>query len=179
MTQTAAVSRPSAAARSAERLTAELDGDFVVFLIGMQINRPWKVGSWLPVAMAMPRMLRELAQQPELGCLASWGSGLSVIQYWRSAEQLQAYAHAQSQQHLPAWREFNRRARTAAGDVGIWHETFRVRAGEYETIYVGTAPRGLGQAGRLLPASGRRSSAAGRLQGAATSASENPAPASL
>ena len=33
------------------------------------------------------------------------------------------------------------------GDIGIWHETFRVRAGEYEAIY-GNMPRfGLAAAG--------------------------------
>lgn len=26
-----------------QRLTAEIDGDFVVFLIGMRVNRLWKV----------------------------------------------------------------------------------------------------------------------------------------
>ena len=148
-----------------QRLTAELEGDFVVFLIGMQINRPWQPRGWLPVLLAMPGMLRELARQPELGCLASWNSGLSVVQYWRSPEQLMAYARAREHSHLPAWRAFNRHARQAGGAVGIWHETYRVRAGEYETIYVGTAPRGLGRAGRLLPATGRRESAAGRLEG--------------
>ena len=44
-----------------ERLTADLEGDFAVFLIGMRINKPWKIGKWWPVAQAMPRMLRELA----------------------------------------------------------------------------------------------------------------------
>ena len=28
-----------------QRMTAEVDGDFVVFLIGMRINKPWKVQS--------------------------------------------------------------------------------------------------------------------------------------
>ena len=55
------------------RMTAEMDGDFVVFLIGLRINRWWKVHKWWPVAMAMPRMLRELAAHPESGCLASEG----------------------------------------------------------------------------------------------------------
>lgn len=32
----------------ARRMTAELDGDFVVFLIGMRINRPWMIHRWLP-----------------------------------------------------------------------------------------------------------------------------------
>ena len=44
----------------AERLTANLEGDFVVFLIGMRINRPLRVDRWMPVAAAMPRMLKEL-----------------------------------------------------------------------------------------------------------------------
>lgn len=50
-----------------ERLTANLEGDFVVFLIGMRINKPWKAHKWLPVATAMPRMIKELYRQPELG----------------------------------------------------------------------------------------------------------------
>ncbi len=51
------------------RMAAEVDGDFVVFLIGMRINKPWKAWAWLLVLLAMPRMLRELARHPELGCL--------------------------------------------------------------------------------------------------------------
>ena len=52
-----------------ERLTATLPGDFVVFLIGMRVNQPLKLHKWLPVAMAMPRMIKELSRQPELGLL--------------------------------------------------------------------------------------------------------------
>jgi hypothetical protein len=37
-----------------ERLTASIDGDFVVFLIGMRFNSWWKLHRWLPVAQAMP-----------------------------------------------------------------------------------------------------------------------------
>jgi hypothetical protein len=36
-------------------MTARLDGEFVVFLIGMRINRYWKLHKWLPVATAMPQ----------------------------------------------------------------------------------------------------------------------------
>ena len=43
------------------RWTAEIEGDFVVFLIGMRVNKPWKVHKWLPVFLAMPRMLKELS----------------------------------------------------------------------------------------------------------------------
>ena len=51
------------------RMTAQLDGDFIVFLIGMRVNKWWKFWKWLPVASAMPRVLIELAKQPELGLL--------------------------------------------------------------------------------------------------------------
>lgn len=42
-----------------ERLTAEIEGEFVIFLIGMRINKIWKVHKWLPVFLAMPRMIKE------------------------------------------------------------------------------------------------------------------------
>ena len=45
---------------------ATLDGEFVVFLIGMRINNPLLVHRWAPVAAAMPRMLKELVNKPEL-----------------------------------------------------------------------------------------------------------------
>ena len=54
------------------RMTALMDEDFVVFLIGMRINRWWRPDVWLPVAMAMPRMIEELEADPESGFLG-WG----------------------------------------------------------------------------------------------------------
>ena len=45
------------------RYTAEMDGDFVVFLIGMRLNKLWKIHKWIHAFFAMPRMLRELQQQ--------------------------------------------------------------------------------------------------------------------
>jgi hypothetical protein len=95
-------------------------------------------------------MLRELKRQPDAGLLGATQGFLStgpvVVQYWRSFEHLERYARDTDAEHLPAWRRFNRLVR-ASGDVGIWHETYCVRAGEYETIY-GNMPRiGLAQAG--------------------------------
>ncbi|WP_424951334.1 DUF4188 domain-containing protein [Deinococcus sp.] len=153
----------SQTSRTPARLAAELDGDFVVFIIGFRINRFWQVNAWLPVFLAMPRMLRELAQKPELGLLGGQFAGLTLIQYWRSTEHLNAYAQARQHEHLPAWRAFNQNARRAAGAVGIWHETYRVAAGQYEAVYVDMPRFGLGAAGRLVPASGRRETAAGRM----------------
>ena len=36
----------------------EIEGDFVVFLIGLRINKPWMLHKWLPVFRAMPRMIQ-------------------------------------------------------------------------------------------------------------------------
>ena len=45
----------------AERMTAQIEDEVVVFLIGMRINRVWKLHKWLPVARAMPRCFVNLA----------------------------------------------------------------------------------------------------------------------
>src|SRR6187431_1624546 len=93
-----------------ERLTARLDGDFVVFLIGMRINTLWKVHRWFPVTRAMPRMLDELEAHPELGMLGGemwFGRTTILVQYWRTLEQLFAYATNREATHLPAWKSFN------------------------------------------------------------------------
>lgn len=148
------------------RMTAEIEGDFVIFLIGMRINKPWKVHKWLPVFVAMPQMLKELDGRRGSGFLGSISGFGVIVQYWRSFEHLESYARSQDQRHWPAWVAFNRRIGSSRGDVGIWHETYLVRAGEYETVYSGMPPFGLGAAGTLMAASGKRESARGRLAGA-------------
>ena len=131
------------------RVTGRIEGDFVVFLIGMRINRIWKPHKWLPVLLAMPKMLKELEAAPaEVGFLGHNGvTGKPIVQYWRSFDHLERYARDRNALHWPAWTEFNRRMKDARGDVGIWHETYKVRAGDYEAIYSGMPPWGLGKAG--------------------------------
>jgi hypothetical protein len=149
-----------------ERMSAALDGDFVVFLIGMRANKRWKVWKWWPVIMAMSRMLKELdAAGPETGFLGHTGLSRIIVQYWRSFDHLEQFARDAGGQHWAAWVAFNKAARGARGDVGIWHETYVVRAGQYETVYSGMPPMGLGRAGRLVPATGNREAARQRLAG--------------
>lgn len=147
------------------RYTAEIDGDFVVFQIGMRINKPWAVHKWLPVFKAMPPMIRELYANPELGFLhANYYATLRgpvILQYWRSFEHLERYAR-HGAVHLQAWREFNRKV-AASGAVGIFHETFIVQQGQYECLYHNVPVFGLAKAGRHVPATGRRETAARRL----------------
>lgn len=148
---------------------ARIEGDFVVFLIGMRINKPWKIGKWWPIFMGMPRMIKELeAAGPSSGFLGHTPLRLLMMaQYWRSFDQLEAYARSREASHWPAWVAFNRRIKNMRGDVGIWHETYRVRAGEYECVYSGMPPFGLASAAEIvmLGREGRESSARKRLEG--------------
>lgn len=148
-----------------ERMTAKMEGEFVVFLIGMRLNQPWKIHKWLPVALAMPRMIKELEAHPEMGFLYArmWFSRtIFLVQYWRSKEQLFAYASDKNARHLPAWRAFNKAVGTD-GSVGIWHETYVISEGNYENIYVNMPPFGLGAAGTLVTAGSDLQTASQRM----------------
>ena len=146
-------------------MAAEMDGDFVVFLIGMRINKPWKIHKWLPVFLAMPKMLKELQKAgPDSGFLGHNGLSMGgIVQYWRSFEHLEAYARNKDHLHWPAWIDFNRRMKDTRGDVGIWHETYLISPGRYEAVYSGMPPYGLGRVGQLVPATGSRKDARERL----------------
>lgn len=146
-----------------QRMTAQIEGDFVVFLIGMRVNRFWKVHKWWPVAMAMQKMLKELQAKPESGFLGFESNMFTTVQYWRSFEHLEAYAKDREGQHYPAWKAFNKNIKSN-GDVGIWHETYKIRADEYECIYNNMPPYGLGKFSELVPATGHKEYAAGRIK---------------
>jgi hypothetical protein len=149
------------------RFTAKIQGDFVVFIIGMRINHLLLLHKWLPVALAMPRMLKELFQKPELGMLHAHtflsGRSILVIQYWRSFEHLHAYAHTKDLQHLLAWADFNRSVGDN-GSVGIFHESYLVKAGQYECLYANMPQSGLLRAGEMVPAVGPMHDARSRLE---------------
>ncbi|MEJ2888512.1 DUF4188 domain-containing protein [Actinomycetospora aeridis] len=133
------------------RVTAEIDGEFVVFVLGMHINRPARIHEWLPVVGAMRPMVKELLRHPELGLLhAEQGwmfGGPALVQYWRSYDQLIAYARNTDAAHVPAWRAFNKAARRTDA-VGVFHETYRVAEGTWETIYSHMPVIGLQKASR-------------------------------
>ena len=88
-------------------------------------------------------------------------AGMSIAQ----AEQ----ARSADAAHLPAWQAFNK-AVGSNGDVGIWHETYVIKPGGYESVYNNMPPFGLGAAGRLVEAKGHRKAARQRLTGATEAA---------
>ena len=148
------------------RLAADINGDFVVFLIGMRVNKLWKPHKWLPVMLAMRDMLKELDSLPvdRTGFLGHNGLSMgAIVQYWRSFDALEAYARSKDHAHFPAWNAFNKRMKNSRGDVGIWHETYLVDAGRYEAVYSGMPAYGLGRVSDLVPASGNKLHARDRL----------------
>jgi hypothetical protein len=144
------------------RWSADIDGDFVVFLIGARLNRWWRpIRSFKDLGgrRGMTHMLKYLSERPEKGLLAYEVAppfGSVIVQYWRSFEHLEAFAKDQDDPHLQPWRDFWRRV-GKSGRTGIWHETFLVRAGEYEAVYGNMPTRGLAKAGRLVTVADGRS----------------------
>jgi len=147
------------------RITATSEKDFVVFLIGMRINNLFAIHKWLPVFLAMGKMLPELFKNPELGFKSyemAFGRTLILVQYWESAEKLIDYAKAKDAEHLPAWKAFNKMVMKSSA-VGIWHETYVIDKSKTENIYVNMPPFGFGKVGTVQPAQGSRNSASQRL----------------
>ena len=147
------------------RVTAISDKDFVVFLIGMRVNNWFAIHHWLPVFLAMGKMLPELFKNPDLGFKSyemGFGRTMILVQYWESTDKLIAYAKSKDAEHLPAWKAFNQLAiKTTA--VGIWHETYVIDKAKTENIYVNMPAFGFGKVGELQPAQGKRNSASQRL----------------
>lgn len=137
----------------AGRYTANYPDDFVVFLIGLRINQVRRVREWVPVMRSAFAMVKELEAMPNSPLLES-RTALDVsdpripmfIQYWRSLDELEAWASNRDLLHRPAQRAFFKRT-AYNGHVGIWHETFLVKAGQYEAIYANMPPTGLAVAG--------------------------------
>jgi hypothetical protein len=146
-------------------MTHDYDGDLVVFLNGMRINKPWRPDLWLPVFLAMSAMLAELTKDKDSGLLGYrltfGGGGPLVVQYWSSHEKLYAYASDRNGAHRPAWAAFNRRVRKAPGSVGIWQEIYVVERAE--TIYSGMPVSGLAAATSVVEVARRGETARERL----------------
>ena len=137
----------------------------VAFLIGMTVNKLWRVDGWLPVFMTMGPMLAELSRDPDSGLLGYrvliGARGPTIVQYWSDVETLHAYASKPDAKHRPAWAAYNRRIRRKPGVVGVWHETYPVRGAE--SIFVDTPSMGLAAAVGAIPVTGRLDRARDRL----------------
>jgi hypothetical protein len=140
------------------RQLAEIEGDFVVFLIGTVVDPRHPIRWFRDIGgrRGMNHMLKHLTENPEKGLLHFEMGFPTIVQYWRSFEALEAFASSPDDPHSIAWRNYWKRV-GKDNRSGIWHETFLVRTGEYEAVYANCAPRGLGRAGKLVPITGESS----------------------
>lgn len=148
------------------RYTAQTDGSFVVFVIGLRIHQLWRINKWIPIIVSMQKMINELYTNKELGFLdmkffISW-RGVTLLMYWKSFDHLERYAK-NGAIHLKAWKDFNQKV-AKSGSVGIYHETYVVQPGQYECIYVNMPVYGLARASHHVAATGRRETARGRME---------------
>jgi len=121
----------------------------VVFLVGIRINQWRRVRRWLPLLLAMPRMLRELVDDPGSGLAGyrlHFGPGLRqamVVQYWRSPEELHRFARRAAGTHRSAqsryWWHYG-----AGAAVGVWHEFLVSPQGAHHGMYGNMPPFGIG-----------------------------------
>src|SRR5690349_16551412 len=89
------------------RMMAEIEGDFVVFLIGARVNDKLRFArSFLDLGgrRGMKHMLDYLVARPEKGLLAYEMGIPTIVQYWRSFEHLEAFAKDKDDPHLDVWR---------------------------------------------------------------------------
>ncbi|HEX3792276.1 MAG TPA: DUF4188 domain-containing protein [Pseudonocardiaceae bacterium] len=142
------------------------DADVVLFLIGMRVNKLWRLDQYLWIGLAMVRMLAYLAKHPEAGMIRAhnwFGRTTMQVGYWRSLADLVAFAAEESQPHQPAWRRYYRTA-SRSGAVGVWHETYLIRAGQVESIYANMPRFGLAEAAEHVRVDRGTSSARQRVR---------------
>jgi len=135
------------------RYTANYPDDFIVVFIGFRINKVAKVREWLPVMRAAKSMTKNALQLPGKPLLNSqtvWSLDdprvIFLIQHWRSFEDLIAWANDKKLDHKPAMKAFFKRT-GYNGNVGIWHEVYKVSAGQFETIYANMPEMSMAAAG--------------------------------
>jgi hypothetical protein len=85
---------------------------------------------------------------------------IGALQYWTSFESLDIWSHAPL--HAGWWRAAVDRMRNK-GDLGVYHEAFLIKRGEFESIYLDCPPVGLGVFGTLTEPVGPKTTAKQRL----------------
>lgn len=138
------------------RHTANYPEEFVVVLIGFRINKLSKVKEWLPVlrgAKSMTKNALKLPGKPLLNSETVWSLDdprvFFMVQHWRSFEDLTTWANDKSLDHKPAMKAFFKRT-GYNGNVGIWHEVYKVSAGQFEAIYANMPRMSMAAAGEYV-----------------------------
>ena len=160
------------------RFTAQVDGPFVVVRVGIRVNRFFLFWKWIPTLRATVPLLRALLRVQAPGLLGGftllyWQSSIGIIQYWRSFDDLERFAHSKESGYHALWSRYQA-SPGANGSVGLWYEVFSVEPARYEVVYDNTPVIGLAAATEHVPAVGRRETARRRLGGESEPAVPNP-----
>ncbi len=151
------------------RFTADTSTEFVIFLIGMRINRWYLFHKWLPVFLAMPRMLLRLKSKRNLGMLHCeqffrfFPFATIMVTYWTDFDSLESFAKSSNEPHRSVWTRFMQKVGNR-GAVGIWHETYKIKRGQMECIYNNMPKFGLAAAFDHIPINSKSQSARQRIE---------------
>lgn len=131
--------------------TARCDGDFVVCLIGIRPNgaNPF-TKSFIEIGKVFRQMMSELESDRALGYMGGdiyiganqRKSSTLCVQYWRDYESLEKWTHTKMGIHLRTIMNYKQNHQNS-GEYGVWHETYKIKDGDYESIYVNMPPIGL------------------------------------
>jgi hypothetical protein len=143
-----------------KRNVADIEGDIVVYINGMRLNKLRALPKWLLAGRKLAKMFDRLEADPESGFLGYQPAFMGIrsgaaIQYWRSLEDLTQFARDPNDLHAPAWKWYNDEVDTGGG-VGFWAELYVVNASHYETFYRNMPPIGLGAISGLISDDERR-----------------------
>jgi len=141
-----------------------------VFLIGMRINKWYRVDLWLPPLMAMGKMLRELQEHDvKLGYYGGETYGMIAmafgypslqVTYWESVEKVISFSSGTI--HKDSMRNYMKAMQRARGAVGVWHELFEI--GKVEGMHRDMPEFGLVRAVGSINAEGALTTSIGRLK---------------
>jgi hypothetical protein len=135
----------------ARKFTVQTDQPFVVFLVGMRINRLRSFKKWRLVTSYFPRMISALEEHPETGFLGKeqffrlFPITTLALTYWRTMDDLERFATGRGSIHVKGWQDFNKQIGTD-GSVGVWHETYVMEPGKHESLYVNMPLFGMSKA---------------------------------
>lgn len=138
-----------------ERMAAEIDGEYVVYINGMRLNKLRALPKYLHAGLEAAKMFERLEADPDSGFLGYLPAFMGLrsgaaIQYWRSPDDIKRFARDPDDLHVPAWQWYNE-AVGSNGELGFWAELYVVRDGSFETFYRNVPPIGLGEHGSLVP----------------------------
>jgi len=139
-------------------MVADVEGDIVVYINGMRLNKLRAILQWILAGRKLAQMFERLEADPDSGFLGYQPAFTGIrtgaaIQYWRSLEDLKRFARDRDDLHVPAWKWYNEKV-DAGGGVGFWAELYIVENDNYETFYRNIQPLGLGTVGGLRPDEG-------------------------